>query len=222
MNIGLLYKDDNILVVSKPCEMEFDGFVKNLNPVLYDKGIVLTSHVLPIYILDKSTRGIAVFALNEKTRENLHHQVKIGDFCIEYRAVTVGEPKDNYILYNAFAKKDAKTGLYRQTPQLNEGVQEISLNYQVLQKVDLINLVKIKTGLIEQEKIRFAMADLQNPIFGDSLYKGDTLAKNTYLALNLSDVRFINPETNEVLAFKLAPLDRKPWTYFQEEKIFRE
>ena len=140
---------------------------------------------------------------------------------MEFLAVTVGVPKNEKGIYKAFIIYDKKMGKFTHIPQLTTGAVQISFEYNTIETADKISLVKMHSGFYLPETIRFGLADLNSSIFGDEIYEGDTLAKNTNLALILTGLRFKGKKEGEYYSFKAYPPETKPWSYFDIESVLK-
>ena len=216
MNQNVFLQDEDLLIVYKPHNIDFDEFTSKTKQLCN-----INCELLPLYEMLRDCSGVAVYALSENVLNDLQTQLKNNAFDINFYAVTVGEPKEKSGFFNAFAEFDKKAGKYNRIPQLNAGAENISLSYQVLESVNKLNLVKISTLEFNQNKIRFAMADLGMAILGDKDYGGDGFIKNAPLILNLVDVRFTHPKTKQVMSFKAVPPENKLWTSFNLNKWFK-
>ena len=175
----------------------------------------------PIYDLDDVAGGIVVFAKDKQTYKTLADFYKNGEFSLEFLAVIVGKPqkeRDMYSAYIAYDKVEHKLG---HVPMLNAGAEHIALDYVVLSSVQNISLVSVKAREYRRGSVRFMLADLGTPVFGDKVYKGDTLAKNTHTALILHSVGFPDIAGDGHRTFKAMPQEGKPWTYFDIERLVK-
>lgn len=217
MKAGILLFNDDVLVAYKPNNVDFDNFTTQLEAKVKAKKDCAIS---PFYELDKKISGVTLYTLANSVQKRLNEQINEGEFEMTYYAVCVGASAEDRGIYSACVKRDSQTGLINHIPILNEGAINFSFNYQVLEVVDKISLVKISANVFSQELLRFGLADLGMPIFGDKEYKGDTLAKDTFTALSLVDLRFINPQDSANLTFRAIP-EGKPWSYFNLDKWFK-
>lgn len=217
MKAGILLFDENVLVAFKPNNVDFDNFTTQLTAKVNQKRVC---SITPLYELERESSGVVLYTQNEETRAQLTEQMNNGEFEMTYYAVVVGQPKADKGIYSACVKRDSQTGLLNHIPLLNEGAINFSFSYQVLEKVDKISLIKISATILDQELIRFGLSDLGVPVFGDKDYKGDALAKDTFVALSLVDVRFNKPSDETTMTFRAVPED-KPWSYFNLDKWFK-
>ena len=219
MKASILLQNDHVVVAYKPNNIDFDLFSTQLSAKLGEKKGA-DCKIIPSFDLDKDVSGVSLFTLDDKTQANLDTQIVDGEFEMDYYAVVVGAPIQKKGIYSACVKRDGQSGLLNHIPLLNEGAINFSFGYSVVEEVGKISLVKISGVILQQELIRFGLADMGCPVFGDKDYGGDTLAKDTFLALSLVDLRFENPENGDVLSFRAVP-DTKPWTYFNLDKWFK-
>lgn len=211
---NLIFKENSDLIVAyKPQNVSTQEFLERLRVYLNED-----QNLKPIYELDSVCGGTFVCARNQEKYEKLKEDYEKGKFEFTFYAVTVGTPKIESGSYSAHVIFDKKQNKYIHIPQLNAGAETISLNYSVLEKVQQISLVTVKVNNFIPETIRFALADLGMPIFGDATYGGDTLAKDTNTALILGRLRYSeNDEGGET--FVATPPESKPWTFFDLNKI---
>ncbi len=217
-NIGqsILQDDKEMLVVYKMPNITTSDFVKQIKQQLgleYLKGV---------YELDALASGIVVCAKSETSFQTLVKKYEQKEIEFTFWGVLVGELKQNRGGYAAFVSQDKKTSKVIRVPQLTTGAKHFDFDYSVAEQVKQIALVKVKTSQFIPETMRFAFAEMGAPIFGDSKYGGDTLAKNTYLSLILARVRFENGTNGEKLNYIVLPNKTKPWTYFDCDKLFTQ
>ena len=217
MKAGVLAFDENVLVAYKPNNVDFDYFSTQLVQKAKSKR---ECEPLALYNLEDNLSGVCLYSLNEEVAKTLHTQINNGVLEMTYYAVVVGRPKEDRGIYSACVKRDAKTGLIGHIPMLNQGAINFAFEYQVVECVDKISLIKISSVIFDQELLRFALADLGCPVFGDKQYKGDSLAKDTFVALSLVDLRFGYLVDDTTLFFRAMP-SGKPWSYFNLDKIFK-
>ncbi|MBQ7977621.1 MAG: hypothetical protein IJ301_03440 [Clostridia bacterium] len=213
---NLIFKEDvDVVVAYKQQNIAMKDFVNSLQEYFNDN-----QELKPIYDLDLLCGGIVVCARNEQAYNNLKEAYCKNKFEFDFYAVTVGTPKFDSGTYSAHVTFDKKYNKLTHIPQLNAGAEGFGLTYATLERVQQIALVDIKLNTFIPETIRFAMADLGMPIFGDAVYGGDSLAKNTNTAFVLGKVRIVEGEGDEGgQTFVAMPPSSKPWTYFDLTKI---
>lgn len=229
-----LFIDNHILVTAKDHNIKMEDFKENVKKEL-EKENYKSSYIETIIPMCSEEMGIVVFALSSKSKERLQGQIKEGTFSAKHLAVCVGKPvfRSNVFYVDStdesfeikkekYVHLNKKTGKLENIPMLNEDAFPVCDDYKLLEEKDKISLVQIEGGFNHEQEVRFIMADAQSPIFGDKLYGGDTLAKNTNLALCLAEVKFKHPTTGKNFVFRCYPsIDKKPWSYLNVEKYLR-
>ena len=217
MKSKIVLFDENVLVAFKQNNVDFDEFTTQAQAKATAKRECILT---PVYELEKQVAGFCLYTLNTQTATSISEQIKDGECELVYYAVVIGKPKEDKGIYSACVARDNQTGLYSHIPALNYGATNFSFDYEVKEKMDKISLIKIKGAVLDTELLRFALADLGAPVFGDKEYKGDSLAKDTFLALNLAELRFRNPSEEAERTFVVVP-EGKPWSFFNLDKWFK-
>ncbi len=217
MKSKIVLSDQDVLVAFKQKNVDFAEFSKQAS---VRAKLDNNQELVPFYSLDKSTGGLVLYARSTKAKENIMTQILDGDFESVYYAVVVGVPSNEKGVYSACVARDKQTGVLEHIPALNYDAINFSFGYEVLETVDKISLVKVKSAVLDSEMLRFGLSDMGAPVFGDKEYKGDALAKNTFLALELLELHFRHPSDESERTFVVVP-EGKPWSYFDLNKWFR-
>ncbi len=226
-----LYKDNHILVAFKEQNIPQEALMQNIKNELLKQN-EKASFLEPIHTLCVEAGGIVVFARSTKAQERLLKQVEENEFLLKHFAVCVGRPKfsTRFIFTEEgeeepnyqYLHRNPKTKLLEFIPSLNYDAQKVYDPYKVLEDAGKISLVEMSGGLKFFDEIRFLLKDANSPVFGDKAYGGDTLAKDTNMALFAVEARFCHPTTNKNMVFRVyPPIDKKPWSYFNIEKFLR-
>ena len=224
-----LYADNHIMVVMKEQNEPQEVLCEKIKEEMKAEN-KKTSFFEPMFSLSVGAGGLLLIALSSKAKERLSAQIEQNDFVLKNFAVCVGKPKFTtrfmfsdgeevgyqYIHRNKVSKK------LEFIPSLNVDAVKVYDPYKVLEDKQQISLVEICGGFNFFDETRLLLSDAKSPVFGDKVYGGDTLAKNTNLALFLVEMRFVHPTTNKNLVFRAyPPTDKKPWSYFNVEKFLR-
>ena len=214
MDNNIFLNNEKIIVLYKPQNV-------SMKEISAQAETITKSKVVPIYNLDTVAGGVVVFAKDKNSLDTLRKAYLDGEFELKFYAVCVGAPKVESDAYSAYVKYDKLDKKIAHIPQLNAGAEQIALTYKTIEKVQNISLVRVDASTTTPEFVRFALADIGAPVFGDAVYGGDTLAKNTNTALVLVDLRFKDFDKDEYLTFRALPPESKPWSYFNINKIFK-
>ena len=149
--------------------------------------------------LDMNTSGLVIVAKNPFAQHVLSSEMKSDDFEKKYITVVKGIIKDDENTINE--------PIYRPTDDSIKRVvdprgQESITHYKVLERLNDATVVEVKLETGRTHQIRVHMAHIGHPIIGDELYGyvDENLIKRQ--ALHAYGLKFKQPRTKEVLAFK--------------------
>ena len=204
--IKILYEDEDIIVINKPCGLLSIATSKEKEYTLYHfisthlKERNKNNKVFIIHRLDKDTSGIVIFAKNQKVKnmfQNNWEKIIRGRY---YYAVVNGTLKEKEGTIKEYLIENDKTYMVYSTNNHKEGKLAIT-DYKVVKENKNYSLldINIKTG--RKNQIRVALKDIGNPIVGDKKY-GDGKSSINRMALHQYKLELIDPRTNKLIRFK--------------------
>ena len=228
IDLDIIYEDDDFVVINKPAGMvvhpghgNYSGTL--INALIYHfENLPTNSSNRPglVHRLDKDTSGLLVVAKNDEAMVHLSNQFAEKTSKREYVAMVWGNLKedsgkiDNYIGRNP---KNRLQNIVLDEDNVENGKRAIT-NYQVLSRMNYVNLVKctLETGRTHQ--IRVHMKHIGHTLFNDERYGGDSILKGTTFtkykqfvencfkllprqALHAKTLGFIHPKTGEFMQF---------------------
>lgn len=209
LDFGIVYEDEDILVVDKPAGMPIHPSINNhdntlANALLYYFGSRGESFVFRcINRLDRDTTGLTIIAKHSLSAGILSQMVSARQIKRTYLAIAEGFTEDSGTVDAPIARKDNST-IERCVDQAN-GERAVThykrLSYNKEKDLSLIEL-KLETGRTHQ--IRVHMKHIGHPLIGDFLYNPDYKYINRQ-ALHSASLEFIHPITQEKMHFT-APL----------------
>lgn len=209
--LEILYEDDDLAVVLKPCGMVVHPAAGNEDGTLVNALLHHLDHLGGIggelrpgivHRLDKDTSGLLIVAKNDAAQLALSRQLQDRLMEKHYRALVDGvmhEQQGRIEAPIARSKKDRKKMAV--DPSGREAVTE----WTVLASGRACTLldVHILTGRTHQ--IRVHMKHIGHPVCGDPIYGSARGAKTPRLMLHAYSLAFTHPSTGERLNFT-APL----------------
>ncbi len=209
--LEILYEDEDVAVVVKPCGMVVHPAAGNesgtlVNALLFAmddlSGIGGVKRPGIVHRLDKDTSGLLMVAKNDAAHQNLSDQLRERTMEKHYLAVVDGCMREESGFVDkpiARSKKDRKKMAI--DPEGRESYTEWKL-IENLKNAALLD-VHILTGRTHQ--IRVHMQSLHHPVAGDPIYGAKNGVKVPRLMLHAHTLAFDHPRTGERLFFKADP-----------------
>lgn len=209
--LEILYEDEDVAVVNKPCGMVVHPAPGNetgtlVNALLYAmddlSGIGGVKRPGIVHRLDKDTSGLLMIAKNDQAHESLSGQLRERTMDKRYLAVVEGEirePSGQIEKPVARSKKDRKKMAI--DPEGRYALTEWTLK-ENLRGAALLE-VHILTGRTHQ--IRVHMQSIHHPVAGDPIYGMKNGVKVPRLMLHAWRLSFTHPRNGERLSFCAEP-----------------
>ncbi|MCT7592028.1 RluA family pseudouridine synthase [Aliarcobacter butzleri] len=228
--VEIIYEDDYILVLNKPCNLTVHDAPSVKDATLVDwlklKNISLSTisgeerHGI-VHRLDKGTSGVMVIAKTNEAHLNLSKQLEDKSMGRYYLAILDLALKENVIIEKPIGRNPnnrLKMSIEENGRYAKSAFSKIALSDN--EKFELI-ACKLYTGRTHQ--IRVHLSSINRHILGDNLYgfKGELNKINRFL-LHAYYLYLTHPVTNKQMCFKAnLPEDIKNFlnTNFQKENI---
>ena len=214
--IKIIYEDNHLLVVEKPCNMlvqkddtNDEDLLSLLKNYLKNKDQKPGNVYLGlVHRLDRPVGGVMVFAKTSKAASRLSDMIRTHDFTKVYYAVVVGrmDPKDVW--------EDYLLKLDNNKTVIDPSGKYSKLDYELLEYKNGLSLVKINLHTGRSHQIRVQFSSRNHPLWGDQKYNA-TAVKREQIALWAVSLSFKHPVTKEIMNFKSMPnVNLKPWCNF--------
>lgn len=181
--LDIVYEDEDILVVNKPCGMVVHPAAGNpdgtlVNAILYHCGDSLSGIggvIRPgiVHRIDKDTSGLLVVAKNDAAHLALSEQLKVHRVRRVYHAIAIGNLRED------MGTVDAPIGRHptdRKKMAVLRGAdahaRDAVTHYRVLERFAGMCHVECRLETGRTHQIRVHMASLGHPLLGDPVYGG--------------------------------------------------
>ncbi len=219
--LNVLYEDNHIIVVEKPCnipsqadktgDIDMLSMVKEYIKEKYNKpGEV---YVGLVHRLDRPVGGIMVFARTSKGAGRLSESIRIKDFSKEYLAIIEGHLKEKKGILEDYLLKDEALNKSRVVSKEKKDAKLARLSYEVLKENENYSLVKINLETGRHHQIRVQFASIGHPLVGDQKYGQGR--EGIQIALWAYKLEFKHPIKNEIMKFELLPKSIGIWKEFE-------
>jgi len=216
-NLEILYEDNHIIVVVKPCNiLSQEDSTKDADMLTIIKEYLKVKYNKPgnvylglVHRLDRPVSGIMVFAKTSKAASRLSKEIKENNFSKRYIAIV----HDNlHSDFDTFIDYIMKTENGNSVITNKEKGKYSELSYNVIDRKNRLALVNIELITGRHHQIRVQFASRNCPLYGDYRYgKKDT----NRLYLHAYELTFKHPVTNEYMTFNKYPdLDNNIWSLF--------
>lgn len=222
IDLDILYEDEYLLVVNKPCNMsvhcspsERHGTL--VNALLYhikDFNFVGDkSRAGIIHRLDKDTSGIMIVGKNADIVSAIQEQFKNRTIKKIYHAIVIGVLRENFYEINL---PIGRHSVYRKKMTVREDGKKALSYIKVLNRFKKHTLIEvnIKTGRTHQIRVHCSYKGF--PVAGDKIYS-KSYSNYSNLMLIAKQIEFTHPISCEIMKFEVDYTD-----YFRDFLISDE
>ena len=206
----LVYWDQDIVVCVKPARVLSTDEPGGVPELVRQTLETPDGDVRTVHRLDRVVSGLMVLARSADAASELSRQIREQTFEKEYLAVIHGHPRQEEGMYRDLLlrnKQERKTYI---VTQLEKGVQEAILTYQVQAKTEDLTRVRIQLQTGRTHQIRAQFSGRGMPLVGDRKYS--LLEDECEIALWSYRLAFTHPGTGKPMEFILEPPAVYPWT----------
>lgn len=216
--IKILYEDNHVLVVVKPCNMPVcSDSSGDMNLLTYLKGYLKDKYNKPgnvylglVHRLDRPVSGVMVFAKTSKAASRLSDQVRTNKINKKYYAVVCGNLSGSGKFFDKLLK-DSRTNMV----SVDSRGKDSSLEYSSIRSLKGLSLVDIHliTGRSHQIRVQFSSRNF--PLYGDQRYNRNSKV-GEQIALFSYYLSFEHPVSHKVMEFCLDLPDAYPFSLFKQ------
>ena len=204
---GLIYEDQDLLVVEKPAGLLTSTVARERRPTLLAQVREYLARRDPrsraglIHRLDRDASGLLIFSKNDSAFRSLKSQFFDHSVNREYRAVVHGVPEAPAARIETRLIERAD-GTVHSTRQHGKGVRAVT-EYEVIHTAGKLSLLRVVLHTGRKHQIRVHLRERGTPVVGDRVYGPGDRASRLMLAATRLTVR--HPRTGDKVTFS-APL----------------
>ena len=205
--LEILYQDQHLAVVVKPCGMVVhpaagndDGTLVNALLFHLDSLSGIGGEMRPgiVHRLDKDTSGLMLVAKDDQTHAALSLQLSERRMEKHYRAVVYGKMKESA---GVIEKPIGRSKTDRKKMAVDENGRWARTEWKVLREYPDRTLLDVHIITGRTHQIRVHMASIGHPVLGDVLYGHKRMPGAERLMLHAYSLEFTHPATGERLRF---------------------
>ncbi len=228
MNISVLYEDNHLLVVVKPCNMptqadqsfDIDLLTHLKEELKYKYNKPGNVYLGLVHRLDRPAGGVMVFAKTSKAASRLSDMIRNHQWSKIYIAVvhcTLAAPTGRLTHRLSKEMVNKQIVVYPPEPSHSQHIsnsQEAWLDYEVLATStdQALSFVRIHLGTGRKHQIRVQFAAIGQPLWGDQRYGQHINRSGQQLTLWSSEIAFEHPTCGDRMQFHAHPPNQFPWT----------
>ena len=198
-DLDILYEDDYLIAINKPCGLLSIGNDKEKEITAYrmvSDYVKKTSnkYIFVVHRLDQDTSGILMFSKNERTRDKMQDNWNTIVKKRGYQAIVDGILKGNGTI-KSFLTEDRNQFVH--STKNNNGKEAIT-HYNVIKNTKDYSLVQVFIDTGRRNQIRVHLSEKGYPIAGDKKYRCKTNPLKR-LCLHANILEFIHPVTKKIV-----------------------
>lgn len=221
----VLYEDNHLLVIDKPCGLATMGAQQGIASVAkWAASYIKTKYQKPgnVYVgvvsrLDAAASGVLVLARTSKAASRLSEQIRHRSTTKRYLAVIEGslserlpQPVEGYSEIVHFLRKNDALHKVEAVRETDNGAQRAVSRFRVLQQHHNFSIVEVDLVTGRKHQIRVQLSALGNPVLGDKKYSQNGNGRNPMgdsveLALHCYQLTVEHPTRRELMTFQVFP-----------------
>ena len=199
-NLDILYEDDYLIAINKPCgllsisndkEKEITAYRMVSN---YVKQNNKNNYIFVVHRLDQDTSGVLMFCKNEKIRDKMQDNWNTIVKKRGYIAIVDGKLSGNGTIHS-YLLENKQQFVYSSR---NKQGKEAITHYSVLKSNNNYSLVQVFIDTGRRNQIRVHLSEKGYTIVGDKKYKCKTNPIKR-LCLHANILEFIHPVTKKLI-----------------------
>jgi RluA family pseudouridine synthase len=220
MNFKIIFEDDALLIISKPCGLNSDEQIgsESVEALLKNK-YKKQQNVFPVLMhrLDRHTSGLILISKKRSVTPLLQRMMEQRRIKKTYLAIVEGSIHDHSGMIKSFLFKNilTKKAEISETKK-SDLFKDAQLKYKTIERINSLSLLEVELLTGRYHQIRAQLAYLHHPVVGDKLY-GSTIPSfiQNGIALHAYSLIFTHPVTHQKLKIVDLPNKAGCWGNFK-------
>jgi len=209
--LRVLYQDEHLAVVEKPCGMVVHPAAGNPDGTLVNALMYHLDHLSGIggelrpgivHRLDKDTSGLLLVAKDDATHQALSEALSRREMEKHYYAVVAGGMKEDEGVIDA---PIARSHTDRKKMAVDPAGRPSRTEWRVVRRWSDRTLLDVHLITGRTHQIRVHMSSIHHPVLGDPIYGHKGMPKAPRLMLHAWSLSFTHPATGERMTFTALP-----------------
>lgn len=206
-SLPILYEDNDIIVIDKPCGMLSIATDKESARTAYRlvndyvRGKRKQSRIFIVHRLDRETSGVMLFAKNERAKHTLQQNWADMAIAREYVAVVQGRVTADGTV-TSWLKQNGAMVMYSSNRD-GDGKRAVT-HYRVLSAKPCYSTLALTLETGRKNQIRVHMKDIGHPVVGDKKYGNGGKNPLGRLGLHALSLTVRHPTNGDTLRFEAA------------------
>lgn len=222
--LEVLYEDNHIIAVNKPCGALSQGDKTNDAPLLEDvKLYIKEKYDKPgdvflgvAHRIDRPVSGVLVFARTSKALARLNEQFKNREIEKTYWAAVKNLPNELEGTLIHYLKKNQEKNRTHAHISEKSGALKSELTYKLIGSINNYHILEVKPKTGRHHQIRTQLAAIDCPIKGDVKYGAARPNKDKSIHLHARKIKFLHPVKKEWIEITAKPPRDSVWDAFYE------
>lgn len=219
MKLDILFEDNHLLIVNKPCgllsqeditgdETILDRYKTYIKEKYNKPGNVFLAAA---HRLDRPVSGCLILGKTSKGLSRIGQKFKNNEIRKIYVALSDKMPSETDGSLSHYLKKDEKSNFTKSVKANTSGAKLATLDYELVGMDRGICLIKVMPKSGRSHQIRVQLQTIKCPIIGDSKYGSKIEMDDGSICLHCYCLEFEHPVTGQSIRITASPPRNKYW-----------
>ena len=221
--VDVLYEDNHLLAVNKPCGMPVQGDKSgDFHVVQWAEEYIVKKYNKPgkafvglVHRIDRPVSGVVLLAKTSKGLTRMNEQFKNKEVEKLYHVLATDKLTAESGTLTHYLGKDSNTNRALTYNKPKGKAKESILHFQILRNIGKHSLYEVRTETGRFHQIRAQFAKIGAPLAGDVKYGAPHPLKDRSVGLHAKNISFVHPVTNEKIKVTAPYPKSNYWVEFE-------